>query len=104
MADPSRTTGTRDFGTVAPQALLMMNHPFVLEESAEAARRVLAEEGEDGARLELATHRVLGRAPLPQERALVSSLLAEAGPQGEEEAWTTILQGLFASLDFRYLE
>jgi hypothetical protein len=103
MADPSRPTGRRELGTVAPQALLMLNHSFVLEESAHAARRVLVEAEEAGERLELATRRVLGRGPLPSERALVESLLAE-GEGEEEEAWTTVLQGLFASLDFRYLE
>jgi len=103
-ADPSRTTGNRDLGTVAPQALFLMNHPFVLEQAALAARRVV-EEGRGGeAAFERATLRVLGRRPLPAERALFSSLLA-ANAEGEEsEAWTTILQGLFASLDFRYLD
>lgn len=104
LADPSRTTGKRDLGTVAPQALLMMNHPFVLEEAEHAATRIQAEGTCDESRLELATYRVLGRAPLESERALVSSLLAATPAGGEGEAWSTILHGLFASLDFRYLE
>mgnify|MGYP000932360708 CR=1 FL=1 len=103
MADPSRTTGRRDLGTVAPQALFLLNHPFVLEQADAAAKRVLAEGTCDESRLELATLRVLGRAPLPTERAIASSLLTSM-PQAEEEAWSTIFQGLFASLDFRYLE
>src|SRR5690606_32156370 len=41
MADPSRTTGNRDIGTVAPQALFLMNHPFILEQAEIAARRVM---------------------------------------------------------------
>jgi Protein of unknown function (DUF1553)/Protein of unknown function (DUF1549)/Planctomycete cytochrome C len=104
LADPSRTTGRRDLGTVAPQALLMLNHPFVLEEASLAARRVLAEETCDERRLELATMRVLGRGPHESERILVSSLLASSPEGGAEDAWSTIFQGLFASLDFRYLE
>ena len=104
LADPSRTTGRRDLGTIAPQALLMLNHPFVLEEAKHAAKRVCEEGTCDESRLEFATYRVLGRAPLESERALVSSLLAATPAGGEEEAWSTILQGLFASLDFRYLE
>src|SRR5690606_14114319 len=95
MADPSRTTGRRDLGTVAPQALFLLNHPFVLEQAEVAAKRVLAEGSCDESRLELATLRVLGRVPLPAERALASSLLASM-PQAEEEAWSTIFQGLFA--------
>jgi len=104
LADPSRTTGRRDLGTIAPQALLMLNHPFVLEEAKQAAKRVCEEGTCDESRLEFATYRVLGRAPLESERALVSSLLAATPAGGQEEAWSTILQGLFASLDFRYLE
>jgi mono/diheme cytochrome c family protein len=104
LADPSRTTGRRDLGTIAPQALLMLNHPFVLEEAKHAAKRVCEEGTCNESRLEFATYRVLGRAPLESERALVSSLLAATPAGGEEEAWSTILQGLFASLDFRYLE
>jgi hypothetical protein len=104
LADPSRTTGRRDLGTIAPQALLLLNHPFVLDEAEHAAKRILAEAPGDAERLELATYRVLGRPPLEGERALAASLLASAPPGGELEAWSTILQGLFASLDFRYLE
>jgi hypothetical protein len=104
LADPSRTTGRRDLGTIAPQALLLLNHPFVLDEAEHAAKRILAEASGDAECLELATYRVLGRPPLEGERALAESLLASAPPGGEIEAWSTILQGLFASLDFRYLE
>src|SRR5690606_36605777 len=103
MADPSRTTGRRDLGTVAPQTLFLLNHPFVLEQAAAAAERVLASGACDECRLVLATLRVLGRRPLGGERALASSLLASM-PQAEGEAWSTIFQGLFSSLDFRYLE
>jgi len=103
-ADPSRTTGNRDLGTVAPQALFLMNNDFILEQSAIAARRVVEEGTGEEAAFARATLRVLGRAPLPAEQALFSSLLT-ATPEGEKaEAWSTILQGLFASLDFRYLD
>ncbi len=103
LADPSRTTGRRDLGTIAPQALLLLNHPFVLDEAEHAAKRILAEASGDAERLELATYRVLGRPPLEGERAVAASLLASRRRGGELEAWSTILQGLFASLDFRYL-
>ncbi len=103
-ADPSRTTGRRDIGTVAPQALFLLNHPFIHEQSRAAAVRVLTEAKSEDDRLELATLRVLGRKPLASERQLASSLLSSTPAGEEEEAWTTLFQALFASIDFRYLE
>jgi cytochrome c553 len=103
-ADPSRTTGNRDLGTVAPQALFMMNHPFILEQAAIAAERVVKEGASEAEALERATLRVLGRKPLPAEEALVESLLTATPAAEKGEAWSTIMQGLFASLDFRYLD
>ena len=50
FADPSMVVGRRDVSTVAPQALFLMNHPFVLEQARQAARRLLAEPGLDDAR------------------------------------------------------
>jgi len=102
--NPSLTTGKRDVSTVATQALLMLNHPFVLDEAEAAAKRLLAESDCDVERFELASLRVLGRPPFEDERRLAESLLA-AAPEGErEEAWSTLFQALFACLDFRYLD
>ncbi len=101
QADPSRTTGRRDHGTVAPQALFLLNHPFVLEESRQAAARVLREASNDTSRATLATRLALGRSPLPTEQQLFESVLASTPDPAE--AWATIFQGLFASLDYRYL-
>ncbi len=42
FADPSTVTGRRNVSTVAPQALFLMNHPFVAEQSKRAGRRRLA--------------------------------------------------------------
>ncbi len=39
--------GRRNVSTVSPQALFMMNHPFVVEQSRLAARRLLAQPGLD---------------------------------------------------------
>ena len=43
FADPSMVVGRRNVSTVAPQALYLMNHPFILEQSRHAARRLLSE-------------------------------------------------------------
>ncbi len=41
--------GRRNVSTVAPQALFLMNHPFVLDQAQHAARRLLAEPRPDDA-------------------------------------------------------
>ena len=41
FADPSMVTGRRNVSTVAPQALFLMNHPFVMEQARLAAARLL---------------------------------------------------------------
>ena len=39
FADPSIVVGRRNVSTVAPQALFLMNNPFVLEQAQAAAKR-----------------------------------------------------------------
>jgi hypothetical protein len=102
FADPSMVVGVRNASTVAPQALFLMNHPFVREQAGAAAKRLLAEKlSNDDARLNRACRLTLGRAPTPGETFVAKkSLGAETDPIA---AWTDIFHALFASPDFRYL-
>ena len=102
FADPSMVTGRRNTSTVAPQALYLMNHPFVLAQSQFAAKRLLAEPMDDSARIELAYRRAMGRPPTSTERDLALKYVTQNAAQ-REEAWSQLCQALFASLDFRYL-
>ena len=100
-ADPSTVTGTRNSGTVAPQALFMMNHPFVLDQSKLAATRLLAEKhADDTARLTRAYRLTLGREPTAGEREVAQRFLKG---KPEKDAWTAIFHALFASAEFRYV-
>jgi hypothetical protein len=88
--------------TVAPQALYMMNHPFVLEQSRAAARRVLAgPEQNPGDRLTRAYRLTLGREPTAVERRVALEFIAKG--REDEAAWTMVFQALLASIDFRYV-
>ncbi|MBM3980773.1 MAG: DUF1553 domain-containing protein [Planctomycetes bacterium] len=99
-ADPSTVTGRRNSGTVAPQALYMMNSPFVLEQSKHAAARLLAEKhADDAARLTRAYRLALGRAPTDGERAVAARFLKD---KAEKDAWAALFHALFASAEFRY--
>ena len=102
FADPSVVVGARNVSTVAPQALFLMNHPFVRHQAQAAARRTLTlRRPDDDARLQWAYQLALGRAPSPGEQAVARRTLSTTSD--ETEAWTNIFHALFASADFRYL-
>jgi hypothetical protein len=108
FANINQTIGERNTSTVAPQALYLLNSPFVIEQAKAAAQRALGEPGDDTARLERASRLALGRAPLPAERETFLRFLRDAGGDSSDdarrlEAWAYVFQTLFASLDFRYL-
>ncbi len=102
FADINATAGRRHTSTVAPQALFMMNHPFVHEQARKAAGRLLASGEDDAARLDRAFLTTLGRKPREAERAALMRSLSESHDRGE--AWTHPFMGLFGCLDFRYLD
>jgi len=104
FADPSVCTGTRNVSTVAPQALFMLNNPWVIEESRLAAARLLAETDcpDDPARVTRAYRLTLGRAPSDAEMRTAIGFVGRAGADGKQEAWAEVYHALFASIDFRY--
>ncbi len=102
MADPSTVTGVRNASTVAPQALYLMNDEFVAQQARATAQRLLAEPALDrAARTERLFRMLLGRAPTEAELAATFAYLEESGD--EAETWSRLVQAVFASLDFRYL-
>ncbi|MBS0207686.1 MAG: DUF1553 domain-containing protein [Planctomycetes bacterium] len=108
LADSSSVTGKRNVSTVAPQALLMMNHPFVLAQAEHAAKLLLKEP--DRSRSERVTmifQRALGREPTPRElefsEKFVGRLLDEQ-KVAPEEAWSQVYQAVFSTIDFRYTD
>jgi hypothetical protein len=102
FADASVTTGRRNASTVAPQALYLMNNPFVLEQSKHAAKRLLAEKhADDAARLARAYRLALGRLPTEGEAAVALAHVKDA--RQAEPAWSSIFHALFASAEFRFV-
>jgi len=108
FANPSVVSGARNVSTGAPQALFLMNHPFVLEQARRAAQRIFSAPGLDlEARIRLAYRTVLGRLPSESELAQAARLLdispeSDAGSR-RQQAWAQFYQALFASPDFRYV-
>ncbi len=111
FADINTPIAKRNTSTVAPQALYMLNHEFVINQSRKAAAKLLATTTltTDGARLSAAYAQTLGRTPTPTEQRLALDFVAvsesepEAAPRRAEN-WALLLQSLFGCVDFRYLE
>ena len=105
FADPSMGTGRRNTSTVAPQALFMMNHPFVSEQSAFAANLLLADKNlvDDDSKVIRAYQLVTGRIPTVGEKKVAMNFLSHS-TSDRSTAWTQLFHALFASVDFRYVE
>ncbi len=110
-ADPSMVVGVRNISSVAPQALFLMNNPWVIEQSELAAKELLKVTGDSdtnaGRRL-LLQHlfqRTLGRVPTAAEETTCLEFLEFPSITSESEqldCWTRLVQSLFSTLDFRY--
>jgi hypothetical protein len=107
--DASKVSGVRNASTVAPQALFLMNDPFVMEQAESTAARLLSMQQIDTAgRLEIAYRMLLGRPPTDGERTIAGTFLKSFADESDSEAstiaWTRIVQAIIASPDFRYVK
>ena len=105
FANPSMVTGRRDVSSTAPQALLLMNNAWVIEQAEHTAARLLALEGlNDQERLQQLMLLTLGRSASAGELGVLQKFIesGEEDPQVRQLIWTQVVQALFSSLDFRY--
>jgi hypothetical protein len=102
FGDINQPVGQRNVSTVAPQALFLLNHPFVLEQATAAAERTRSASAQDEARVVNAFRWTLGRAPTAGEFEKCRQYIATSS--NPVEGWSQLHQMLFACLDFRYLE
>jgi hypothetical protein len=101
FANPGMVTGRRASTTVPTQALFLLNSPFVLDRARAAARGLLGRTDlDDPGRAELLFRRVCGRPPGDVERRRALEFVRAGGP----EAWTDLVQALFSSNAFLFLE
>ena len=115
FAEQGMVTGSRDTTTVAPQALYLLNDPFVLQQSGALAKRLLDRTGlDDSARINLAFRLALGRSASEKEIAGAKFYLGDYEARIREEgaetkidaraaAWASFSQALLASAEFRYV-
>ncbi|MBX9791223.1 MAG: PSD1 and planctomycete cytochrome C domain-containing protein [Pirellulales bacterium] len=104
-ANPDASTEQRTVSTVAPQALLLLNHPFVLEQARQLAARLLKEvSSDDGARLKYAYRLLFGRLPSEDEVAVARGILQSGGANDPVAAWADLAHVLLCSNEFVYLD
>jgi len=105
--DPTMPTGTRAVTTVAPQALLLMNSPMVVDAANQLAVRLCGLSLSDESRIEEAFLRVLGRKPDAVESAAASALLdqiSDVSGNATDLAWSALCQSLLAANEFIYIQ
>ncbi len=104
FADSSVSVGQRPRSTVATQSLVMLNHPWVIDRARHAAEHFSsASSGKSNDvdtlalldRIFLSTY---GRYPSSVEREMCETFLQS------DDQLPDLIQSLFASVDFRYLE
>lgn len=108
FADINGPIGQRTRGTIVPQALYFLNHPFIIGQSQATTRRLPG--APDGERLDWLWRSILGRLPSDAERRQALDYLTPptSGPapttEAEEARWAQLVQALFATADFRFLD
>lgn len=104
--DPTMPTGNRGATVVAPQALLMMNDPLVLDSAVALADRVLRAYSLRAQRVDYIYELALGRLPKADERRRDLQFLEEAAREqqlGERDAWSLYCQCMLMSNEFMYV-
>lgn len=114
FGDPSFVNGQRAATTIAPQALYMMNSPFVMEQARHFAENLLAQKDKSDADLLKAAYlRAYGHAPEASDITRATSFLTRYDdklktlePDAEKrrlKVWTGLCQVLLSANEFVYV-
>ena len=105
--DPTMPTGSRSVTTVAPQALLLMNSPMVVDAANHLAKQILNLSMSRTSRIEKVFQQVLGRDPEEWEVRASMHLLSGVESQSSKDpilAWSVLCQSLLAANEFIYIQ
>jgi hypothetical protein len=113
-ADPSTSTAARTTTTTPLQALILLNDPFVHEQSRRTAARLLAHSDDDVERIRFAYELLFARPASSEEVTDGQRFLTEAdglfqvsgaaGDPSESEAWNAYVRALFRLNEFVYID
>ena len=102
--NPNLVSGRRVSTILPTQSLYLLNSPFVSEQAKRAAEKLLAAPQLDPqTQLNISYRKSLGRLPTKEESHLALDFI-KAYDDNKQQAWAGIYHGLFASLNFRYLD
>ena len=102
FGDPNSVTARRETTTVAPQALFLMNSPFVIEQAQHLASRVMAQEkGEVGDRVRLAYRLTIAREPTETELGRAVDFVSR---DQCDLQWRLLCQSLLCLNEFAYID
>jgi len=111
--NPTVARGNRDSTNVPPQALALLNDPFVLDQAGFWAEQLIAQKAADpAARLDLMFRTALGRMPDDAERARFTSLANEVASlhkvppeklMDSQAVWKDVAHALFNLKEFVYV-
>ncbi|MDA1017065.1 MAG: PSD1 and planctomycete cytochrome C domain-containing protein [Planctomycetota bacterium] len=104
-ANPDSSTEKRATSTVAPQALLLLNHPWMLDQARHLAERLVKDVPEgDGARIERAYQLLYGRRPNQEELAIGQTIINEGDPAVPNGGWVDLAHVLLCSNEFVFVD
>ncbi|MEX2118686.1 MAG: PSD1 and planctomycete cytochrome C domain-containing protein [Pirellulales bacterium] len=106
---PFTTIGRRSTSNVPAQALCLLNNPFVVEQAAAWAQRVIAESADPADRISRMYQQAFGRLPDEAEIDLTRSFVDEQsrryGDDGAgQKAWSDLAHVLFNAKEFIFIE
>lgn len=103
-ANPDSSTERRVTSTVAPQALLFLNHPFTTSRAQALANRILSDvPGDETAGIQYAFQLLFGRHATAMEVEIAQKII-HAGVPHVQAGWTDLAHVLVCSNEFIYLD
>lgn len=111
---PFNAVGRRNVSNVPSQALMLLNHPFVVQQAEVWAKRLLSQESNDVNRLILVFREAYARDPQTVEIEMARSFLesqrrqfvdsGESAERGELLAWRDLCHALINSKEFYFVD
>lgn len=101
-ADSTAMVDVRNVSTVAPQALFLLNHPFVIERAQRVANSLSVDEKDPTERIKTLYQRFFSRPPDPLELEIGLAYLASASQ--DKTRFKNYVQILMCSNEFVWID